>query len=216
VAPAIKPTVNTAQSKPGSQSAESSKIAFLSLSNSLHAPPSVRDTAKLLYMPAALTTSPQRRHRIAIGTAFGAIALGILAAALLLDSEPDHPDVSSHFKVCLLTSANSPDTDPVWRGVQASAGAGSINAQKLVVPNDAINEAGPYVASLIASQCRLIVADGTTLSADLQAVASINPATKFVSVGTPVTLPNVRNIPYPVTEPSRITEEVLAAQRAAG
>jgi basic membrane lipoprotein Med (substrate-binding protein (PBP1-ABC) superfamily) len=168
-------------------------------------------------MPTALTTTPPRSgRRIAIIAAFGASALGILAAVLLLNTEPDHPDVSSHFKTCLLTSANSPDTDRVWRGVQASTGAGSINAQKLVVPNDATTEAGPYFASLIASQCRLIVADGQTFSADLQAVASTNPATKFVNVGTPVNLPNVRNIPSPVTEPSRITEEVLAAQRAAG
>lgn len=179
-------------------------------------PRASRDTAKLHCMPAALTTPARRRRRIVLGAAFGAIASGILAAALLLDTEPDHPDVSSHFKACLLTSANSADTDRVWRGVQASAGAGSINAQKLVVPDDATEEAGPYFASLIASQCRLIVADGTNFSADLQAVASVNPATKFVIVGTPVTLPNVRNIPYPVTEPSRITEEVMAAQRAAG
>lgn len=140
--------------------------------------------------------------------------MGILAAAFLLDTEPDHPDVSSHFKTCLLTSANSADTELVWRGVQASTGAGTINAQKLVVPDDATGETGPYFAGLIASQCRLIVADGTNLFADFQAVASANPATKFVNIGTPVTLPNVRNIPYPATEQSRITDEVLAAQRA--
>lgn len=167
-------------------------------------------------MPTAFTAPPRRRRRIVVGATFGVIALGILAATFFLDSKPDHPDVSSHFKACLLTSANSIDADPVWRGVQASNGTGSINAQKLVVPTDATGEAGPYFASLVASQCRLIVADGTTFSADLLAVASMNPATKFVSVGTPVTLPNVRNITYPLTEPSRITEEVLAAQRATG
>lgn len=140
--------------------------------------------------------------------------MGILAAAYLLTPEPDYPDVSSHFKTCLLTSANSTDADLVWRGVQASIGAAPINAQKLVVPGDAAGEAGPYFAGLIASQCRLIVADGTNLFTDFQAVASANPATKFVNVGTPVTLPNVRNIPYPATEPKRITDEVLAAQRA--
>ena len=140
--------------------------------------------------------------------------MGILVALFLPDSKTDYPDVSSHFKTCLLTSANSADTDLVWRGVQASTGAGTINAQKLVVPNDAAGESGPYFAGLIASQCRLIVADGTNLSADIPAVASANPATKFVNIGTPVTLPNVRNIPYPATEQSRITEEVLAAQRA--
>ena len=128
-----------------------------------------------------------------------ALAVGglvLVGAGWLLFGRSSQPQqqaiysVSQNYRVCLASTAAA---TPAWPALQAAHGA--INAQQVTVPASAVGDQVPYLNGLLALKCRLIVVAGADLHDAATTVAKANPKQQFVTVGTPLNLPNVHDLP---------------------
>jgi len=139
----------------------------------------------------------------------------LLVLAFTDDSAPlARTDISSKFKVCLLDVAQGgSDAKIVWNAVRSAAEEAPINAQHLTVPAGSNVDPAPYLNSLIELHCHLVIISGVELGEALKAAAANHPDARFLSIGVPVDLPNVRTIPISEETPTLIRDEVLATAR---
>jgi basic membrane lipoprotein Med (substrate-binding protein (PBP1-ABC) superfamily) len=156
------------------------------------------------------------RRTVVAAAALVAIAVTLLLV-LVFDEDPAPParhDISSNFKVCVLDATQGDDSaKTVWNAVRSTAEKAPINTQHLVVPAGSGVDPAPYLNSLIELDCQLVVTSGAELAETLKAVATNNPDTRFLNIGAPVDLPNVRTIPVSEATSTMISDEVLSAAR---
>ena len=122
------------------------------------------------------------------GTTLAVLAGGVLTWALWPESGPDpRSRVYTEANACLLTPADGAtgkDAAPVWAGMQQASLATSGKVQYLEVdgPQTAEN-AGTYLATLIAGKCDLVLTAGVAPNAAAAAAAHSYPDVHFVVVG---------------------------------
>jgi hypothetical protein len=103
--------------------------------------------------------------------------------------------VYSAFSACLLTGprglADSQVT-PVWAGLEDASLATRAKVSYLAVAGPAtVGNAIPYLGSLVASHCDVIVAVGLTQAAAVRADSGRFPRVRFVEVGPAMARRNV-------------------------
>jgi hypothetical protein len=160
------------------------------------------------------------RRIVIIVSALLVAAAGVVAVIVVTknDSQPPtkpivYANVSQNFKACLLTTANdSVDVPTVWSAIQMATSRAPINAQHLTIPPAARQDLTPYLNSLLALHCRLIVTAGGELRDTLVAVAKLHPEQHFANVGLATGLANVHDFPDS-TNGSVITDYIVAAAR---
>jgi basic membrane lipoprotein Med (substrate-binding protein (PBP1-ABC) superfamily) len=161
------------------------------------------------------------RHWLAAGAAgLLAIALGAAAVALLTrGSSPQAPTAASQYTAsvaCLLTDSHGISAAPastVWAGMEDAARATHAKATYLTVngPDTAAN-AIPYASSLIEEHCNVVLAVGTPQAGALIHIATRNPRTSFVIVGSstgPATA-NLKTISIGASTRSQVEQAVAA------
>ena len=162
-----------------------------------------------------------RRHfRLTVGAAAAlVVAVVTVLVVFVFTSGPApsaQPDISSNFKVCLLDSAQGEgDAKIVWNGVQSATKKVPINAQQLTVPAGSGVDPAPYLNSLVQLHCQLVITSGVELADALKAAATNNPDIRFLHIGDPVDLPNVRTVQGAAVTSTLIRDEVLDAARRA-
>jgi len=144
--------------------------------------------------------------------AWPAIAGGALLVALVIwavwPSSPPPPPASRarqyvDFDACLLTDSSGiggPAAAPAWAGLQDASAATSVRVSFLPVvgPQTEAN-AVPYLGSLIARHCNVIVAVGPAPVAAVTAEAARYPTVPMVVVSAdPSASPSPRTQPGPV------------------
>jgi basic membrane lipoprotein Med (substrate-binding protein (PBP1-ABC) superfamily) len=116
-------------------------------------------------------------------------------------STPTQPvaytNISRNFKACLLTTtADTTEATPDWVEVQAAAQNRPINAQHVVAPSGSTSELVPYLNSLLALHCQLIITAGPDLSAALGTVAKAHPQQQFANISQAATVSrNIHDLP---------------------
>lgn len=108
-----------------------------------------------------------------------------------------HQRLSRNFKACVLTTtADVTHTSPLWATVQEAARNRPINAQHVVAPAGPTDGLIPYLNSLVALQCQLIITGGSDVAGALPTVAKANANLIFVNVSPAGTnLSNVHDLP---------------------
>lgn len=160
---------------------------------------------------------PKLRHhwRVAVLVAAGAAA-AIITAILLasggqtVTQHVSYTNVSRNFKVCLLTTGSpDPATTAAWQAIETARIRADVNAQHIVAPQGDGTDVEPYVNSLIALKCEIIVTDEPPLDSVVRIVAQANPTQRFIHIGAGLHLPNVTSVP--ADEATRITDIIVAA-----
>ncbi|MFR9799521.1 hypothetical protein ACL02U_27050 [Streptomyces sp. MS06] len=119
-------------------------------------------------------------------------------------------NVSQNFRACLINDQRDATmAQPVWSALQQSASGSDVNAQRIEVPQSDQSASLPYVNSLVQRKCGLIIAVGPNLHSAVVSAARHNPHQNFISIGTPISLPNVRS--YSATELSTVISAIRQA-----
>jgi len=145
----------------------------------------------------------RRNTKITITVAVAAVLIAattITLIALTPSPTPSTPvaytNISRNFKTCLLSTADEADqAQPVWHAIQTAATRAAINAQHITAPTGPTATLVPYLNSLIALHCQLIVTTGNAVHDALITTATSNPRTQFLNIGPQATLPNVHDLP---------------------
>ncbi len=156
-----------------------------------------------------------RGHRRAVyGTGAAVVVIVAVTIGLVLANQPApgmpvvYTNISRNFKTCLLTT--TADNSTVWTAIQAAARNRPINAQHVVAPSGPAGELVPYLNSLLALHCQLIVTAGPDLAGPLATVAKTHPGQRFANISkTSTGLPNVHDLPDDTT--TTIAELVTTA-----
>lgn len=156
-------------------------------------------------------------HRaLTVGIAALAVAIAAVVTILVWPGSPTttprvaYTNISRNYKTCLLTTAqNAAQAAPVWKALQNATTRAPINAQQLTATDGATDQLTPYFNTLIALHCQLIVTTGTDLTDALTTVASSNPRSHFLNIGTAINRPNIHTIPTPLTNPDTITTYIF-------
>jgi hypothetical protein len=133
----------------------------------------------------------------------GAAGLGVFLALWLGDGgqyvPPVRARVYSAFSACLLTGPRGladPQAMPVWAGLQDASLATRAKVTYLTVAGPAtVGNAVPYLGSLVARHCDVIVAVGTTQTAAVRADSGRFRGVRFVEIGSAMARPNVTVVP---------------------
>lgn len=156
--------------------------------------------------------------KITIPTGIGVIG-GIIAVLVFVLTTPSTPeaitytDLSRNFRVCLLsTTRDAADVNRLWPAVQAASRKVAINAEHVTAPAGTNDELVPYLNSLIAIHCGLIITAGHDLTEPTIAVAKTHPQQHFLIPSPHDTLPNVDSVPE---QPDALTTTVVSAAQAA-
>ncbi|WP_137816398.1 hypothetical protein [Gandjariella thermophila] len=118
-----------------------------------------------------------------------------------------YTNISRNFRTCLFTT-DPAAAAPIWQAVQQAAADQPINAQRFTAPHGTPADLTPYLNGLIATKCKLIVAVGTDLHDTVSTVASANPSTEFINIGSTTALSNIHDLP---ADPHQIRQLVLDA-----
>lgn len=152
-------------------------------------------------------------------TAVVAVAIvGAAVAAIVLStsSEPAsvaYANVSRNFRVCMLTTTkDTADANRVWPAIQAATARAPVNAERVTAPAGTDTQLAPYVNSLIALHCGLIVGAGHDLTAPLTSAAKSHANQHFLTLDKPDGPANVAAMP---TRPADLTGAVITASRTA-
>lgn len=120
-----------------------------------------------------------------------------------------YTNLSRNFRVCLLTTTNgAAENAPVWTAIQTATTQAPINAQHITAPTGTPDQLAPYLNSLIAMKCGLIVTAGNDLADTTTNTARSNPTQRFLTSTNSAGLPNVDTIP---AAPEAITAEIVNA-----
>ncbi|GAA4973046.1 hypothetical protein GCM10023205_44270 [Yinghuangia aomiensis] len=85
---------------------------------------------------------------------------------------------------CLLVQAqDEAGAAQLWDQMQEAAAAGGVNVQRLPVVVGSVDEAVPYVNSLVGRKCRLVVGAGEHVAGAVDAAAAQAPGVRFAVVG---------------------------------
>jgi hypothetical protein len=156
-----------------------------------------------------------RGHRIVFGGGSIAVVAAVVVAVLLAEPAAPAPvaydNVSSNFNVCLATMANSATTKVVRDSIGAAQRKTPINAQTVTVPDGATAQLTPYVNSLVALRCGLVVAADERLRGAVTSSARLHPGQQFLYVGKAIELPNVHSTP--TADPETLTGLVEQAAK---
>jgi basic membrane lipoprotein Med (substrate-binding protein (PBP1-ABC) superfamily) len=155
---------------------------------------------------AAITrflASKTRNQRISLALAAPAIALVAVVVVVVLSSndtpEPQrvvYSNVSQNFKVCLLSGDHdTAEAERVWPAVQQATTHAAINAQHVVATGQTADQLLPYLNSLIAMKCGLIITTGADLSAAAATAAQAHPQQHFITTTPTKRLPNLGALP---------------------
>lgn len=131
------------------------------------------------------------------GTLVAAVLLAWLTIAL--SAGPRTPkivanNISRNFRACLINDQQDASAAwPVWSALQKAASGAAINAQRIQVPKSSASAPLPYVNSLMQRNCGLIISVGPHLHDAVTTAAQHNPHQRFITVGPPIKLPNVRS-----------------------
>jgi basic membrane lipoprotein Med (substrate-binding protein (PBP1-ABC) superfamily) len=133
--------------------------------------------------------------------AAGLVAGGCVALVLVLSSvSAPVPRARQYlaFTACLLTDARGlggPVAAPAWAGMQAASLATHAKVEYLpVMSGPTAADAAPVLASLVARQCKVVVAAGQAQAAAVAASARRYPAVRFAVVGGRAAGPNVTEV----------------------
>lgn len=163
----------------------------------------------------AATLRNHRNKAYGAGAAVLVIAAIIIGVVLTNQPTPTQPiaytNISRNYKTCLLTTtAYTTATAPDWTAIQTAARNRPINAQHLVAPSETTNDLAPYLNSLLALHCQLIITAGPDLPATLAQIAKTHPQQQFANISQTTTgLPNVHD--QPDSTPTTITNLVTTA-----
>jgi hypothetical protein len=159
------------------------------------------------------------RRKIVYGAVAAILVLSAIITGVILANQPAptqpiaYTNISRNYKTCLLTTtANTTATAADWTAIQAAARNRPINAQHIVAPSGSSSDLVPYLNSLLALHCQLIITAGPDLPATLAQVAKTHPQQQFVNISQTATgLPNVQDLPN--STPTTITNLVTTACR---
>jgi basic membrane lipoprotein Med (substrate-binding protein (PBP1-ABC) superfamily) len=122
-------------------------------------------------------------------------------------------NISRNFRACLLTDGrDAQSSGDLWAGMQEAARTTPVNAQRIVAPATTTASLVPYVNSMVARKCGLIIAAGPDLHDAVATAAQHNPHQEFLYTGNLIHLANVTSLPHP-TRDSISTLVKTAAQK---
>ncbi|MFI9276045.1 hypothetical protein ACIGXM_35975 [Kitasatospora sp. NPDC052896] len=102
-------------------------------------------------------------------------------------------DVSRHASACLASDAatteRSADVSSTWAAMQNANPDHSKNIRETITPADDPHQAQPYLASLIAQHCDVIITVGPTFGRAIPLLGKANSADQFVAVDSSLTAP---------------------------
>ena len=155
-----------------------------------------------------------KHWKITTPIAVAIVGAAIAAIVLITSSEPAtvaYANVSRNFRVCMLTTTkDTADANRVWPAIQAATARAPVNAERVPAPAGTDTQLAPYVNSLIALHCGLIVGAGHDLTAPLTSAAKSHENQHFLTLDKPDGPANVAAMP---TQSADLTAAVLAAAR---
>lgn len=129
------------------------------------------------------------------GAASAAIVGGVLAWGVIGSSPAPRARQYIAFTVCLLTDSRglaSPQAAAAWAGLQEASAATRAKVQyQPVMSGSTEGAAAPYLAGLVAQQCRVVVATGPAQAAAVRASARRFPSVRFAVVNAAARAANV-------------------------
>lgn len=143
------------------------------------------------------------------------IVAGIGAAVLFLllpDPAPEaitYTNLSTNFRVCAISTTNdATDSGRLWPAIQAATHKAAINAEHITAPAGTSDTLMPYLNSLIAMHCGLIITVGQDLTEPAITVAKTHPQQHFLVPQPHEPVTNVDPLPQ---EPDALTTTVVSA-----
>jgi hypothetical protein len=126
----------------------------------------------------------------------GIVIIAIHSSSPQTASPVAYTNISRNFKVCLLaTTKEAATTTPDWVAIQKTARHKNINAQRIVAPNGPTKVLLPYLNSLIALQCGLIVTAEPNLTDALVTIAGQHLHTMFANISQdPTSRTNIKDM----------------------
>lgn len=161
--------------------------------------------------------APRNRRALGYAIAGAVVLIAAIVTIVIITSQPAptrpaaYNNISRNFKTCLLTTtADTALTATDWAAIQTATQNRPINAQHLVAPTGPTETLIPYLNSLLALHCQLIISAGTDLTATLTTVAKNHPQQRFANISPIKTgLRNVRDLADDA--PASITDLVTTA-----
>ncbi|MEU9243755.1 BMP family ABC transporter substrate-binding protein [Streptomyces sp. NPDC048385] len=145
------------------------------------------------------------------------VVTGLLAwLAIALLTPPRAPkvvanNISRNFRACLINDQHdSAMAQSVWSSLQQATSGAAVNAQHLEIPKSGTAASLPYINSLVQRHCGLIISVGPDLHDAVTTAARHNPHQRFIIVGSPIKLANVRSF-----SPAARAAVIRAVQQAA-
>ncbi|MCX3058380.1 type 1 periplasmic-binding domain-containing protein [Streptomyces beihaiensis] len=166
-------------------------------------------------LPFSTHDHPRRTRLIAATAALA--TTGLLAwLAVTLPAGPKSPafvanNISGNYRACLINSRRDEGVaQPVWSALQEATHGAPVNLQHTLVPKSGTAASLPYLNGLVQRHCGLIISVGPDLHTAVTTAARRNPHQRFIAIGRPVGLPNVRSY-----SPARRSAAVRAVREAA-
>lgn len=153
-----------------------------------------------------------------ITTPIGVATVGAAVAVIILTTSSEPPavayaNVSRNFRVCMLTTTkDTADANRAWPAIQAASAHAPVNAERVTAPAGTDTQLAPYVNSLIALHCGLIIGAGHDLTTPLTSAAKSHTNQHFLTLDKPDGPANVAAIP---AQPADLTAAVLTAAHTA-
>jgi basic membrane lipoprotein Med (substrate-binding protein (PBP1-ABC) superfamily) len=163
---------------------------------------------------ARLTAAARRNKKTTLIATSSVVAVAIAGVLLDLLASPSphsitYTNISQNFRVCLLTTTPDPhNTADVWPAVQSATTEAAINAQRISAPAGTPDQLAPYLNSLIAMKCGLIITTGSDLIEPTITVAKTHPHQHFLTTTAGTGLANVGTLP---DQPAALTTAVVDA-----
>jgi hypothetical protein len=122
-----------------------------------------------------------------------AVVIAVTVVIVLLATSTSTPsqsvaytNISQNFRTCLLTTtADTTTATPTWAAVQRAKTQVTINAQRVTAPAGPTTQLVPYLNSLIAMKCGLIITAGTDLTDATAEARRAQPQQHLIAVNTP-------------------------------
>lgn len=161
----------------------------------------------------------RRGRAITLGVTALAAAGAITAGVLISLGPQPRARLYLAFTACLLTDAHGltgPQAAPVWAGMQDASLATHAKVEYLpVMSGPTAADAAPFLASLAARQCRVIVAAGPAPAAAVAASARRYPAIRFAVAGAHATGRNITQLPGTPTTLRTAADQLVTTAVAA-
>jgi hypothetical protein len=147
-------------------------------------------------LPAVKTWMSVHRIRILVGGAVAAAVVAAVVTTLALTSSgsgkdralpPTRARTYTERQACLLTGERGladPAAAPVWAGMRDASAATHAKVTYLAMAGEqSPAAAGPYLATLAARQCTVVLTVGAAPDGAVPAAGTKFPGTRFVTVG---------------------------------